>query len=192
MSGATPRAKLADLGAPPNLLSLLRLALVPVALALLASGNRVGAVVVLAAMAVTDGLDGYVARATGRVTELGKVLDPLADKVAVDSVLLLLAVRGEFPWWVAGLVVGRDLAIAGAALAIARRLGGVPPSNAFGKATFVVLAATAIAYAADVSAVEGPLLVLVVGFVVISSVSYARDAARALGSARGEHGAGER
>lgn len=192
MSRTTPRAKLADLGAPPNLLSLLRLALVPVALALLASGNRVGGVAVLAAMAVTDGLDGYVARATGRVTELGKVLDPLADKVAVDSVLLLLAARGEFPWWAAGLVVGRDLVIAGTALAIARRLGGVPPSNAVGKATFVVLAAAAIAYAADVSAAEGPLLVLVVGFVVISSVSYARDAARALGSARSERGAGER
>ncbi len=168
----------ADLGTAPNLLSLLRLALVPVALVLLAGGDRAWAVAVLVVMAATDGVDGYVARRTGRVTELGKVLDPLADKVAIDSVMLLLAVRGEFPVWAVALFVGRDLVLGGVALAMARKRGEVPHSNVVGKTTFVVLAATAIAYAANVEVIEVPLLVLSVFFVVASSVSYAREVAR--------------
>lgn len=182
MNGWTVRFRLADLRAAPNLLSLLRLALVPLALVLLAGGDRRAAVATLAVMALTDGLDGYLARKTGRVTELGRVLDPLADKVAIDSVLIMLAARGEFPVWAVVLVVGRDLAIASMAMSMSRRLGAVPPSNAIGKATFVVLAAATMAFAADLGAVEGPMLVLVVGFVVISSISYARDAALALGA----------
>ncbi len=180
--------RLEDLSAAPNVVSLIRLALVPIVLALLASGNRVWAVVVLAAMAVTDGVDGYLARRTGRVTELGKILDPLADKVAIDSVFLLLAFMGQFPAWAAALFVGRDLVIAGLAITLARRSGRVPPSNAVGKVAFVVLALTAIVYAADASAAESLMLILSVVFVLVSSAFYGRDAARALGSPGGGEG----
>jgi len=170
------KPRLSDLRAAPNLLSLLRLALTPVALALLVCGLRSWSVAVLIAMALTDGLDGYVARRTGRVTGLGRVLDPLADKVAVDSVLLVLAVRGEFPYWALAAVLARDAAIAAAACLLARRTGGVPGANAFGKAAFVALAALAIVYAADIRALEAPALALAVALVVASAASYLRMA----------------
>lgn len=172
--------RLEDAAAPPNIISLVRLALVPVALWLLWMGERTPAVVVMLFMAATDGLDGYVARRTGRITELGKVLDPLADKVGIDAVLILLAVRGEFPVPALAFLLVRDAVIATAALLIARRLGGVPSSNMVGKVTFVVLAALVVVYAADLNALESPMLVLALVAAAVSLVSYWRSAAEAL------------
>ncbi|MBD3348490.1 MAG: CDP-alcohol phosphatidyltransferase family protein [Candidatus Eisenbacteria bacterium] len=171
-TAGSPRGRLADLKAAPNLLSLLRLGLVPVVLWLVAGEERAWAVAVLLAMALTDGLDGFVARRTGRVTELGKVLDPLADKVAVDSVLLFLAVRGEFPVWALSVVLGRDVAIGAAAVLVARRIGGAPSSNLIGKAAFVSLAALAIIFLADLQALEAASLAVALVLVAASSVSY--------------------
>ena len=129
---STPaRLRLRDISAAPNVVSLLRIALVPVALLLLAGGMRGAAVGVLIAMAATDWLDGYLARRTARVTELGKILDPVADKIAVDSVLAFLAVRGEFPVWALAVIVCRDAAILVGAATLARRLGTVPQSVRF-------------------------------------------------------------
>lgn len=172
--------RLSDIGAPPNLVSLARLALLPAALWFLAAGMRGTAVAVLAAMAATDWLDGYLARRTGRITELGKVLDPLADKVAIDAVLAFLAVRGEFPVWALAMIVARDVGIVTGATMLARRLGSVPASGRLGKATFVVLAATAVAYAGDVPVAERPLLAASVALAAASGLAYCRAAARAL------------
>jgi cardiolipin synthase len=172
--------RLRDATAPPNIISLVRLALVPVALWLLWTGERTPAIVVLLVMAATDGLDGYVARRTGRVTELGRVLDPLADKVGIDAVLILLAVRGEFPVPALAFLLARDAVIVTAALLVARRLGGVPSSNMVGKVTFVVLAALVVVYAADLSVLESPMLVLAMVAAALSLVSYWRSAADAL------------
>ncbi len=186
----TDGPRLRDITAPPNVISILRLALVPVALWFLWSGERAIAVAVLLVMIASDSLDGYVARRTGRITELGKILDPLADKVAVDSVLAFLVVRGEFPLWALVFLVLRDLAIATTALSLARRLGSVPPSNAVGKATIVALAGLTIAYVADLKVLEGPFLIVAVGLAAVSLVSYGRVAAAARGSASGAPASG--
>lgn len=178
---STPgRPRLRDISAAPNVVSLLRIALVPVALLLLAGGMRGAAVGVLVAMAATDWLDGYLARRTDRVTELGKILDPVADKVAIDSVLTLLAVRGEFPVLALALIVCRDAAILAGAVTLAYRLGAVPQSGRLGKVTFVVLAATAIAYTGDLDVLERPLLVSAVVLAVGSAALYGGAMARAL------------
>lgn len=161
-----------DLLAPPNLVSEARLALVPVAIALLAAGRRSAAVWVLLAMVATDGLDGYLARRLSRVTELGKILDPVADKVAIDSVLAFLAVRGEFPAWAFGLVLARDVGIVAGALWLRRRARSIPAAIRVGKAALVVLAAMTVAYVADLEAVEPWLLAAGVVMVVASSVAY--------------------
>ena len=91
---STPaRLRLRDISAAPNVVSLLRIALVPVALLLLAGGMRGAAVGVLIAMAATDWLDGYLARRTARVTELGKILDPVADTTSLHSDVSRYAAR---------------------------------------------------------------------------------------------------
>jgi cardiolipin synthase (CMP-forming) len=95
----------------PNLLSFGRLATVPVFLTLFLSDRENAAVIVYAVAAWTDFLDGFIARRTHSVTELGKLLDPLADRVFVVSLALALVARGALAWWLAAAVVGRDLLV---------------------------------------------------------------------------------
>ncbi len=171
---------LEDLRAPPNVVTLIRVALIPVVLWLIAVDRRGWAVAVLAFMVVTDGLDGYLARRTGRITELGKILDPVADKLAIDAVLIHLTARGEFPLWALAVFLVRDAAILAGAAMIARRVARVPAANAIGKIALVVLAAMTIAYVANVAPLEGPLIAAGVVFAIWSVVAYGGVARRAL------------
>ncbi len=175
-----PRPFLRDVTAPPNLVTLVRIALVPVALVLLAVDQRLWALAAMAVMFVSDGLDGYLARRTGRVTELGKVLDPAADKIAVAAVLLYLVATGEFPLWALLLVVARDVAIALGGVAIASRSGSVPQALTAGKVAAFVLALVVIVFVADIQALEPAALALCVIAVVTSGAAYAVVARRAL------------
>lgn len=168
-----PRVLLKDALAPPNVVTIARLALVPVVIALLLSGHRAAAVVVLALSVAGDGLDGYLARRSMRVTELGKILDPVADKVAIDAVLGCLAAGREFPMWAFGLVLARDAAIVAGALFLARRAASTPQSVWVGKAALVALAAMTLAFAADARPLEAPLLVAAMALVVASGAWYA-------------------
>jgi CDP-diacylglycerol--glycerol-3-phosphate 3-phosphatidyltransferase len=175
---------LGDIGAAPNVVSLARLALVPVAIALLVAERRAAVALVLAAMVLSDWVDGFLARRTGRVTGLGKVLDPVADKAAIDSLLATLAVKGEFPAWALAVVVGRDIGILIGALAVARRTEAVPASTAIGKATMVVLAAMTFVFVLDLGAAEAPLLAAGILCVVASGAVYAGSAWGALRAGR--------
>lgn len=98
----------------PNLLTLSRLAAIPVLMLLLASRfaghDQLAAALFLVASA-TDTLDGRIARHYGLVTELGKFLDPLADKLFVLSVMLVLVQQGRLPAWVVALIFARELVI---------------------------------------------------------------------------------
>jgi cardiolipin synthase len=102
-----------------NLLSLLRIALIPVFFALIVGqGTEVAGLLLFAVVASTDWADGYVARRTGQVTEVGKVLDPLADRLAIGAALVAVVLRDAFPLWAAALILVRDVivVVAGAIL----------------------------------------------------------------------------
>ncbi len=92
----------------PNALSLLRLLMVPVVVVLLLTANDTLAVVVFVLAAVTDFVDGKLARRT-RPTYVGTILDPLADRLMLSSAGVALAIRGFLPVWAVTLLVGRDL-----------------------------------------------------------------------------------
>ena len=184
----TPRVNLRDITALPNMVTLVRIALVPLTLVFLAGDHRLAAVAALLVMFVSDGLDGYLARKLGRVTELGKVLDPAADKIAVAAVLVYLVVVGEFPLWVFLLVVVRDVAIIIGGLAIARKSGSVPQALLVGKVAVAVLGVVVLVFAADIRVLEPAALVLCVVAVVTSSVAYAVVARRALSGAENTTG----
>jgi cardiolipin synthase len=95
----------------PNLLCVLRIVLVyPVALGIL-QGHYPEVLALFAIAAFTDGLDGFLAKRFGWHSELGKVLDPLADKLLLVTVFICLSVAGPAPWWLAALVLLRDLVI---------------------------------------------------------------------------------
>jgi cardiolipin synthase len=93
----------------PNLLSFLRILLVPVFLWLLLNQLFLAAIAVLAFAGLTDFLDGFLARKLNQTTKLGKMLDPVADRLYIFATLLALSATGYVPWWLAGLVILRDV-----------------------------------------------------------------------------------
>jgi cardiolipin synthase (CMP-forming) len=95
----------------PNLICLLRLALIwPIAVVLQAGEYR-AALALFVAAAVSDGLDGYLAKRFNWTSELGKFLDPLADKLLLVTVFVECAWLGLVPWWLSAAVVARDVLI---------------------------------------------------------------------------------
>ncbi len=96
---------------PPNLLSLARILMTPVIAWRLGCGDVPGSFPWIVAASLTDAFDGLLARRFNWTSDLGKKLDPIADKLMLNSVFAALAVGGLIPVWMAVLVVGRDLLI---------------------------------------------------------------------------------
>ena len=118
----------------PNLLSMLRLLLVPVFLVLLVVGEDAWALLVLAVASLTDFLDGLIARRWGLITRLGQLLDPAADRLYIFAALLGLAWRDVVPWWFVVLVVGRDVFMLVLGVILANFGFGPLPVHQLGKA----------------------------------------------------------
>jgi CDP-diacylglycerol--glycerol-3-phosphate 3-phosphatidyltransferase len=100
----------------PNLLTLGRIALIPLYLALLAYENRHNsflAAIVFSVAAISDWIDGWLARVSNKITTLGKFLDPLADKLIVLSALVMLLRLGRAPVWVVVVILAREFLISG-------------------------------------------------------------------------------
>ena len=96
----------------PNALSLLRILLIPVFVALiLRHGDEEAGLALLVGVVATDWVDGYIARHTNQVSRIGEVLDPVADRLAILAALAALLARGAFPLWAALLVIVRDGAV---------------------------------------------------------------------------------
>ena len=112
----------------PNLISFIRLLGVPLFLWLILVPEADGwALVVLVFSGFTDWLDGKVARATGQISRLGQILDPLADRLYILAALIGLALREIIPWWLVALLIGRDLVLLLMLPALKRRgLVGLP------------------------------------------------------------------
>jgi cardiolipin synthase len=108
------------------------------------TGRWRAAAVLLAAAAVTDGLDGFLARRWNVSTRLGAYLDPIADKALLSGAFLALGIAGALPWWLVGLVFGRDvLILAGSLVAMCwKRRRDFPPS-VWGKLSTLVQVLTA-------------------------------------------------
>lgn len=118
----------------PNLLSFARLLGVPLFLWLLL-GHRDGwALVVLVLSAVTDYLDGKIARAFGLESRLGQILDPVADRLYIAATLVGLAARAVIPWWLVWLLVAREFVLAIVMLVLKRAGRTGLPVNVVGKA----------------------------------------------------------
>lgn len=122
----------------PNLITIVRILLVPVFVwLLLADADQDGplrwAAAVLFIVAIsTDSLDGHLARSRNLVTDLGKLLDPIADKLLTGAAFVMLSVLGELPWWVTIIILVRELGITVWRLIEAKRI--VLPAGRGGKA----------------------------------------------------------
>ena len=125
----------------PNVLSFLRLLGVPLFLWLILVPQADGwAVLLLIVSGITDWLDGKIARATGQISKLGQLLDPLADRLYIIATLIGLLLRGIIPWWLVALLLLRDLMLLTTLPALRRRGLSALPVHFLGKAaTFNLL-----------------------------------------------------
>jgi cardiolipin synthase len=123
----------------PNLLSLARILLTIPAVWAIVHARHGLATVVLAAALATDFLDGWLARRHGGSTELGKILDPAADKVLAAGVLAALVHAGRVPLELAGVVILRDVFVLAFAWLRLRAGAGVPSAGLLGKVAFAAL-----------------------------------------------------
>ena len=167
----------------PNALTASRLVLAPVFLWLYLKGNEDGALIAFAVAAATDALDGLAARLLRQQTLLGAFLDAAADKLLLACSLIALAVKGQVPWWLAGVVVGRDVLLAAGSVFLAAHHAPVPvrPTRIGKYATAVVFFVVVVVLAADYhetpAARSAPwvaaLGILACALVVGSAVQYA-------------------
>jgi cardiolipin synthase len=100
----------------PNLISVMRIVLVLPVVQALAGGRYELALLLFGVAAVSDGVDGFLAKHYNWTSRLGKFLDPLADKLLLVAVFIMASWGNLVPWWVAALAIARDLVIAGGAV----------------------------------------------------------------------------
>jgi cardiolipin synthase len=125
----------------PNALSAIRIALIPAFVLLLADdGTRLAGFVLMGLVVSTDWVDGYLARRMGQVTELGKLLDPLADRLALGAGLITFVALDIFPLWGALVILVRDVVVLGSAIWLAATHGPRLDVRPIGKfATFTLM-----------------------------------------------------
>jgi CDP-diacylglycerol--glycerol-3-phosphate 3-phosphatidyltransferase len=161
---------------PSNLLTVARLLMLPAALrSMRHPDDRWRALGTLGIAMLTDALDGPLARRRQEISSLGKVLDPIADKLMVDATAVTLSQSRGFPWWATGAMLARDLVILLGGLLVYRRHARLVVAHPAGKATTLALTITMLLYIVD-----GPrsgrraLAVTLVPFFV-SMIAYARN-----------------
>ncbi len=131
----------------PNTLTLLRILLVPVVVVALLDETPNGDAIaagVFALAALTDGLDGWIARNRGEITTFGKLMDPLADKLLVTAALVSLVSLGRLEAWVAMVIIAREFAVTGLR-AVAAERGVVIQASWLGKVKTILQIAAIIA-----------------------------------------------
>jgi cardiolipin synthase (CMP-forming) len=181
----------------PNALSLIRILLIPAFILLLAEKDtRLGGFLLMAAVLSTDWVDGVVARRTGQVTELGKILDPFADRLAVVSALVTLIALDLFPLWAGLIVIVRDVAVGIAGLLLLRQGIRIDVRKLGKYATFTLMWGIPMIAWGNAGLPLDDLLVVLgwvwfpVGVVEYYAVTvlYAQDVRRALSARRGHPG----
>src|SRR5579863_349641 len=120
----------------PNELTFLRLAFLPFFIIAIKYDRYAVALGILVLAGFTDGLDGLLARGLNQKTPLGAYLDPIADKLLLSSSFFALALKGKIAWWLAIMVLGRDVLLLVACATILLTVGYRPfPPSVWGKAT---------------------------------------------------------
>ncbi len=169
----------------PNLLSLARILLTPVAAATIVAEERALAIVIVAVALASDVADGWLARRRDDCTRAGKILDPVADKVFAAGLLAALVMCRRVPLALALVVVARDLGLLVGAWLRIRRGGKVPQANRYGKLGFAVLGAYLLGEVAGFRWPAGTPAA-VASVYVLTGLSYARRSRRPGSLAEGE------
>lgn len=155
----------------PNFLTLSRLFLLPLILLFLITHQFYSALILMLISWLSDALDGFCARRLNQVTEVGKILDHLVDKIWVGSVLVVLVMTKRLPLSIALGVIVRDLLIVIAGSLLIKK-GVVPYSNIFGKLTGFFFALLIVTYTLSIKIITQPLFYITWFLLIISFTSY--------------------
>jgi cardiolipin synthase len=161
-----------DIFTVSNIFSFIRIFLVFPIYFFIASDEQVYLLLVIIFAIATDMLDGYLARKFDQITMLGKILDPLADKICIAGGLIALTVFKGFPWWLMAIIIVRDVIIVTGSIVIFLRKKIVAPSNWPGKITVFLISLLAIAHILSIAWISKPLAVVVLAMIVYSAVRY--------------------
>jgi CDP-diacylglycerol--glycerol-3-phosphate 3-phosphatidyltransferase len=174
-----------------NVLTMARILLAPVFVVLLVADDGADGVLRYAAAALfviaiaTDGVDGHIARSRNLVTDLGKLLDPIADKVLTGAALVMLSVLGELPWWVTIAILVRELGITAYRFAVLRdrvvaaSRGGKLKTVAQAVAISVALLPLWDVVGDGMRVVNTVLMSIAFALTILSGLDYMRQALRA-------------
>jgi CDP-diacylglycerol---glycerol-3-phosphate 3-phosphatidyltransferase len=158
----------------PNLLTLIRLLLVPVLAVLLLADDgadaalRWWATAVFVVAALTDLADGEIARRSGTVTTVGKIADPVADKALTGVALVGLSLLGDLPWWVTLVILAREIAVTALRFVVIRH--GVIPASRGGKAKTVAQVIAIALYLAPLGDWADPARIVAMGIALVLTV----------------------
>lgn len=163
-----------------NVLSLLRIVLAAPFIYALVNDQMVWVIILALAAILSDWLDGYLARKFGDVSEWGKILDPVADKVFIGGAAIALIILGRIPMWFVIAVVARDLIILGGGMLAGKKLGYVLPSNWTGKVTVVIISVVFIGIVFKVDIAQTWGIYIATAAMIISLIVYAARAVNVL------------
>ncbi len=160
-----------------NILSLSRIILLPLivfGLTKRTDFHRIFTLTLMAVAMITDALDGHLARRLKEESALGKLLDPVGDKLSIGVVAVAVVILRDFPWWAMGFIIFRDIAIVAGGAYMVEQWTVITSSNIWGKATSLCQSLSIIAYAFELPYRTYPLTVAMV-FTGVSSISYATE-----------------
>jgi CDP-diacylglycerol--glycerol-3-phosphate 3-phosphatidyltransferase len=159
----------------PNFLSISRLFLLPLILLALATGQSVTALILMLLSWLSDALDGYLARKMDLVSNLGKLLDHLVDKIWVGTILVTLVLVKDLPVYIATAVIIRDLLIVLGGSLLANLKKNILSSNFMGKVAGFLFALIIVVYTIDIKRldfIKNYLLIAVMVAVILSFINY--------------------
>lgn len=156
-----------------NFLSFIRIPLAFYIYYLISNQFVMNALVVAVIAIISDFADGYFARKWSQVSELGKVLDPLGDKLIVALGSIAIYFQFALPLWVVILIIGRDVLILVGSVLLVTRFPSVTPSRLAGKIAVTVITLLLLSYMLEVTVAQFPLQILTVIAIIISGGQYA-------------------
>ncbi len=164
----------------PNTLTVIRILLLPVVVWRFMVGDATGALIAYLAAMLTDALDGIIARKFNQITALGKLLDPLADKLSLVTLLGLFVSDGQIPLWVLAIILVKEVTmVIGGGVALKR--GIVVYALPIGKVTTVVFVLSIIARFLSWTQIADTLLWISVALSMVALIWYAVDLMKKLG-----------
>lgn len=159
----------------PNLFTIMRLIFLPFIIYFLYRGTRTGDLLALIFMSfacLTDYLDGHYARKLNKVSNVGRMLDPLIDKISVGTTMMVLAHLKGLPYWYVFVVIGRDLFLLITAILVISKKSHITESNKIGKWTSTLFAVVVITFTLNVPVMKYVFMYLTLILIPVTIFGY--------------------